>query len=171
MKMTLISPHNTPSEILSFRRNDASKKAIENFPFMTLFNWGESPRGKWRLNIETKPSTQASGKIEHFSLVFYGSKQDDDKEYSAETDVGRRHSRSMEKKAFVPSEKDLNRMYAYEMKSSRETRIVNKRLIDKNPDLRDILKAFDNNKDEGVIRKKEEKKLLDEQLASLLDLN
>ena len=76
VKLTLISPSHTPSEILSYRRNDLTSKGVHYFPFMTLFNWGESPRGVWKLIVEPRTRNTArrpnTGNIEHFSLVLFG---------------------------------------------------------------------------------------------------
>ena len=76
VKMTLVSPHQTPSEILSYRRNDHSSKSVRYFPFMTVFNWGESPRGVWKLVIEPRTRKNSNklnnGLLQHYSLVFFG---------------------------------------------------------------------------------------------------
>lgn len=76
VKITLVSPSHTPSEILSYRRNDQSSKSIRYFPFMTVFNWGESPLGVWKLVVETRTRLTArrpnEGTIDHFSLVLFG---------------------------------------------------------------------------------------------------
>ena len=127
VKMTLISPSETPSEILSFRENDKSSKSIRYFPFMTLFNWGESPRGKWKLMIETK-NHDNYGQIDHFSLVFFGSKSSKDSKNN-QHETRKRSDELKLKKAFVPSESLIKKIYYDELDLSRKANIEHKRNI------------------------------------------
>ncbi len=159
LKLTLVSPHGTPSELLSFRRNDHNTKGVCFFPFMTLFNWGETPRGKWTLRVETLPSDDQNyvGRLQSFSLVLYGSLKiaDDNQtgdnatksnEIDQKAQQNRRHvsaGAAVEKRAYFPSDSDVSRIYRYEIKRSREVKIVSKRLIDDNPDLREIMKNIE----------------------------
>lgn len=41
----------TNSTLLSRRTEDDSADGFTNWPFMTVHNWGESPRGVWTLEI------------------------------------------------------------------------------------------------------------------------
>ncbi len=127
VKMTLISPYDTPSEILSYRKNDKSSKGIRYFPFMTLFNWGESPRGKWKLMIETK-NDENYGQIDHFSLIFFGSKSNKDSK-SKQEERSKRSDELKLKKAFVPSESLIKKIYYDELDLSRKAKIETKQNV------------------------------------------
>ncbi len=141
LKLTLISPSGTPSEILSFRKNDLSDKAIKYFPFMTIFNWGESPIGKWKLIIETRArrdkTLENEGSLNSFSLKFFGYKKVVSNEHREQ-----QKKRELNLRAFVPSNEILEKIYNSELKLSRQTRIINKRLLDSNPQIRDILRSL-----------------------------
>lgn len=141
LKLTLISPSGTPSEILSFRKNDLSDKAIKYFPFMTIFNWGESPIGKWKLIIETRgrrdKTLENKGSLNSFSLKFFGYKKLVSKEHKEQ-----QKKRELNLRAFVPSNEILEKIYNSELKLSKQTRIINKRLLDSNPQIRDILRSL-----------------------------
>ncbi|RNA36541.1 PC3-like endoprotease variant B [Brachionus plicatilis] len=122
VKLTLISPHGTPSEILSFRKNDKSKKGIRNFPFMTLFNWGENPRGTWKLIIETKnDSSNSIGRLQHFSLILYGTKQ------TYKRFMQQRY-KDFKHMAFFPDKITIQKIYERELIQSREIKISHKNL-------------------------------------------
>jgi hypothetical protein len=105
-----------------------------------------------------------AGQLQSFSLVFYGSRKitepqlDDsasENKTSTETSSSteqpdkstiksnKRFVSEPGKRAFFPSHADVSRIYTYEMKRSREAKIVSKPVIDENPDLRDILKNID----------------------------
>ena len=109
---------------------------------MSLFNWGESPNGKWRLVAETRTKRdekENTGKLSHFSINFYGFKKTDDFRLKK-----RRFTDSLEElQAFEPTFKELKRIYDSELRLSRETRIIHKRVIDSNPELREALKSLD----------------------------
>lgn len=136
LKLTIISPSGTPSEILSYRKNDQSEKGIKNFPFMTVFNWGESPIGKWKLIIEPRSRLDGKvneGKLEHFSFKFYGFKK---------LNQSRNKRLAHKTRAFIPSNEIIEKIYNSELRLSRQTRIIHKRVLDSNPDIRDILKSL-----------------------------
>jgi subtilisin-like proprotein convertase family protein len=102
---------------------------------MTVFNWGESPVGKWKLIIESRTkenSMRNSGKIEYFSLVFYGTR-------NTNVEVKKRYADQI--KAYVPTPEHVKRIYNVELKLSRQTRIVHKRVFETNPELKDVLKS------------------------------
>jgi hypothetical protein len=113
---------------------------------MTLFNWGESPRGKWTFIFETKPTETVNetpdtnaGTIDSLSIVFYGSKLSENPKLEKRLAT----MNHLVKKAFIPTGKQIKRMYDYELKKSRESKIVNKRLIEDNPELKDILQNLE----------------------------
>jgi subtilisin-like proprotein convertase family protein len=104
---------------------------------MTVFNWGESPIGKWKLKIETRPRRDKSkenvGHLDHFSVNFFGFKN-----------TQRINKRFTEKtRAFIPSNDIIEKIYKTELDLSRETIIINKRVLDSNPEFRHILKSIE----------------------------
>ena len=111
-------------------------KGFKYFPFMTLFNWGELPVGKWKLIIESKSKedqTPNTGHIEHFSLIFYGTKSVGSK------NLNKRYF-DRNSRAFVPSSDDIKRIYDAELKLKDETKIVHKRFFEENFKKKDSLK-------------------------------
>jgi subtilisin-like proprotein convertase family protein len=112
------------------------KKGVRYFPFMTLFNWGESPIGKWKLIIEGKDkedNTPNTGRIEHFSLIFYGTK-------SVESKNRNKRYFDRNSRAFVPTSNDVKRIYDVELKLKDQTKIVHKRFFEENPEFQNVLK-------------------------------
>jgi subtilisin-like proprotein convertase family protein len=137
LKLTLISPFGTTSEILSYRRNDMSSEGAQFFPYMTVFNWGESPVGKWRLIVEAHENEkELSGSIDSFSLNFFGFKKP--KASSS------KRSNEMNVKAYIPSDNHLEKIYEEEVKNAEDTRIVHKRVFDSQPELREAIKRANN---------------------------
>jgi hypothetical protein len=51
LQIFLTSPMGTNSTLLGRRVEDDSSDGFNNWPFMTVHNWGESPRGMWTLEI------------------------------------------------------------------------------------------------------------------------
>lgn len=51
LQIYLTSPMGTNSTLLGRRVEDDSSDGFNNWPFMTVHNWGESPRGMWTLEI------------------------------------------------------------------------------------------------------------------------
>lgn len=51
IKINLISPFNTTSNLLELRRKDMSRKGFDAWPFMSVYYWGETLYGLWRLEI------------------------------------------------------------------------------------------------------------------------
>lgn len=138
IKLTLISPDGTPSEILSYRKNDLSEKGIKHFPFMTVFNWGESPLGKWKLVVETRPRRDKSksnkGKLDQFGLTLFG--------YKSRLPSRLNKRLAHKSRAFIPSSEVIEKIYNSELRLSRQTRIIHKRVLDSNPEIREILKSI-----------------------------
>ena len=168
LKFTLISPHHTPSEILSYRKNDHSPKGATFFPFMTLFNWGESPRGVWRLLVEPRTlnsKTHNTGQIEHFSLVFYGARLESSNEESkssnsnttiTSSDDGvevqpklRKRFADSNIRAFRATENDVKQIYKEELNLYRQTRIINKRVFESSKQLTDVLNGLEKSVDDA----------------------
>ena len=112
---------------------------------MTLYNWGESPLGEWTLEVKAAASKNATaakgnGTLDHFAITFYGFKKNET------TPRERRHvaaSSAKQTRAFVPSKEEVAEIYETEMKLSRTTRIVSKRLMSLEPELRSILRELE----------------------------
>jgi furin len=51
LKISLISPSKTRSNLLEFRERDSSQNGFKSWPFMTVHYWGESINGLWKLEI------------------------------------------------------------------------------------------------------------------------
>lgn len=119
IKLTLVSPFGTPSEILSFRKHDLSSKSIEYFPFMTVFNWGESPIGKWILIVETRSrftKIPNYGQINFLALRLFGTTRS-----LQERDLDETPS-----EAYAPSVEDIKIIYQTETELARNVRILPK---------------------------------------------
>ena len=56
LQITLVSPSGTRSTLLSPRKNDYEDQKLRDWPFMSVFFWGENPEGEWRLMIENSGS-------------------------------------------------------------------------------------------------------------------
>lgn len=116
---------------------------------MTLFNWGESPQGTWKLVIDprnTEENLPNSGRLRHFSLTLFGTKKVDDtdtdkgQEAKAEADnedksqdeerLNKRYS-NLNEKAFIASDEDVRILYKRELDMSRQTKIIHKRFFEK----------------------------------------
>ena len=70
LEINLISPSGTRSKLLGLRKFDLSSKGFKRWPFMTVFHWGENPRGIWKLEIDS--TEDFSGYFERWSVRFYG---------------------------------------------------------------------------------------------------
>merc|ERR1712150_312527 len=72
--ITLVSPSGTRSSLLLPRPKDQTTGSFEDWPFMSVHFWGESPNGKWTL--EVGHSTQIHGGpgnvIKKVQLVVFG---------------------------------------------------------------------------------------------------
>ena len=70
LKITLISPMGTKSLLLAPRERDLSRDGFNNWPFMTVFLWGENPHGVWTLKVQDTKGQE--GKFTKWSLRLYG---------------------------------------------------------------------------------------------------
>lgn len=68
--INLISPSGTKSKLLGLRKLDFSNKGFKKWPFMTVFNWGENPRGTWKLEIVS--TDDLIGTFKGWYLNLYG---------------------------------------------------------------------------------------------------
>ena len=73
----LTSPHGTKSQLLARRPHDSSRAGFHDWPFLTVFCWGENPAGTWQLEIQNEGRYQAT--LTSWSITFHGTKEDPDK--------------------------------------------------------------------------------------------
>lgn len=70
ISLTLISPSNTPSQVLNSRPKDPSGKGFSEWPFMSVHFWGEPAMGTWTLSVTN--SGDGSMKLQRWWLVHHG---------------------------------------------------------------------------------------------------
>ncbi|XP_065675933.1 furin-like protease kpc-1 [Hydra vulgaris] len=70
LSISLTSPHGTVSKILQKRPRDNSEEGFKNWAFLTVFHWGESPKGKWKLSINDQ--TKEGFTLVSWYMTFYG---------------------------------------------------------------------------------------------------
>lgn len=74
LRIILTSPAGTRSELLSPRERDYSSDGFQNWPFMTVFSWGENPAGVWKLQVTDTKGVE--GKFKKWSIRLYGTCED-----------------------------------------------------------------------------------------------
>ncbi|XP_070138293.1 furin-like protease 1 isoform X2 [Drosophila bipectinata] len=82
IQLYLRSPANTSVTLLTSRLHDNSRSGFNQWPFMSVHTWGESPRGKWQLEIHNEGRYMAQ--ITQWGLIFYGTEtpaQPEDQEH------------------------------------------------------------------------------------------
>lgn len=73
LKITLISPKGTKSDLLLPRMRDTVDDAFNNWPFLSVHFWNENPVGKWTLRItNTESDEENNGYLLNWALTFYG---------------------------------------------------------------------------------------------------
>lgn len=73
LKITLTSPSGTSSNLLLPRTRDSEDDVIQNWPFLSVHFWGESPEGNWKLSIQNMGNrADKPGVLLSWSLTFYG---------------------------------------------------------------------------------------------------
>jgi subtilisin-like proprotein convertase family protein len=131
VKITIISPSKTPSEMLSYRKNDATDQGIKYFPFISAHHWGESVIGRWILRIETRkpenPESERSaannedlGELGHFGLRFFGTHRPEDK-------TNQEQAKRSQSNAFVPTQREIESIYKRELSVRETPNVVQKR--------------------------------------------
>lgn len=71
--LELKAPSDTTSPLTRRRQFDniIPIKNLTKWNIMTLFNWGESPKGQWKFKIgNLDPSFQSNGKYRHYCIYF-----------------------------------------------------------------------------------------------------
>ena len=97
---------------------------------MTVFNWGESPIGKWTLLIEGKSSNsiiENYGSIDFFALKLFGTVKS-----SSANGYERMLDEKKAKVAFLPTLEDLKSIYDEEKVLSHNPRILKKDIKESN---------------------------------------
>lgn len=74
LRIILTSPAGTKSELLAPRDRDYSSDGFQNWPFMTVFSWGENPVGTWK--IEVTDTKGVEGEFKKWSIRLYGTCED-----------------------------------------------------------------------------------------------
>ena len=74
LRITLVSPAGTPTNLLLPRVRDMEESSFNNWPFLSVHFWGEHPSGTWKLYIQNEGSraTRWPGTLLNWNLVFYG---------------------------------------------------------------------------------------------------
>ncbi|XP_066152911.1 furin-like protease 1 isoform X1 [Euwallacea fornicatus] len=70
LKIQLTSPMGTKVTLLAKRDHDNSRSGFNNWPFMSVHSWGESPLGTWKLEIHNDGRLMAHIKL--WDLTLYG---------------------------------------------------------------------------------------------------
>ena len=70
IQISLRSPSNTLSTLLRNRRLDYARDGFNQWPFMTVMSWGETPHGKWVYTVSANNGNEAS--MKDLTLILYG---------------------------------------------------------------------------------------------------
>eukprot|EP00128_Syssomonas_multiformis_P015533 Colp12_sorted_trinity150504_noHs@30087 len=77
LSVVLTSPSGTRSELLTERKYDYSSEGFQDWTFMTVRNWGESPEGEWVLEVNDNTDRFNPGTLNYWELTFYGTGPED----------------------------------------------------------------------------------------------
>ncbi|KAH8311741.1 hypothetical protein KR044_007799 [Drosophila immigrans] len=72
IQLYLKSPANTKVTLLTTRQHDNSRSGFNQWPFMSVHTWGESPHGNWQLEIHNEGRYMGHALLREWSLIFYG---------------------------------------------------------------------------------------------------
>ncbi|XP_058985493.1 furin-like protease 1 isoform X2 [Musca domestica] len=75
IQINLISPAGTKVTLLTPRVHDTSHSGFNQWPFMSVHTWGESPHGNWQLEIHNEGRYMGHALLREWSLIFYGTTQ------------------------------------------------------------------------------------------------
>ena len=64
----------TTSTLLPHRRRDFHSDGFHEWPFMTVHNWGEDPRGDWKY-IVTISGTETQAELKELTVILFGVKE------------------------------------------------------------------------------------------------
>jgi len=71
IQIYLTSPGGTKSQLLGKRPHDSSRAGFHDWPFLTVFCWGEQPAGHWQLEIQNNGRYQEAV-LHKWSMTFWG---------------------------------------------------------------------------------------------------
>merc|ERR1719187_278824 len=91
LRIYLTSPRGTKSQLLTTRSRDTSTRGFQDWPFLTVFSWGEDPAGTWLLEVENTGGSEAT--LRKWSLKFHGTAEDPDDSGSGSYSSGGRMER------------------------------------------------------------------------------
>lgn len=74
----LTSPAGTRSTLLAQRPLDNSRSGFQAWPFMSVHTWGESPNGRWKLEVYNDGRYFGKATLKEWSLILYGTTEDPD---------------------------------------------------------------------------------------------
>merc|ERR1719334_1672555 len=72
----LTSPHGTKSQLLARRPHDSSRAGFHDWPFLTVFCWGENPAGTWELEVQNDGRYEVT--LRAWSMTFHGTADNPD---------------------------------------------------------------------------------------------
>ena len=76
IQIFLTSPGGTKSTLLAERHKDSSRDGFSDWPFLTVFCWGEQPAGTWELEIQNDGRYQVT--LTSWSMTFHGTETNPD---------------------------------------------------------------------------------------------
>ena len=76
IQLFLTSPGGTKSTLLAKRPHDSSRAGFHDWPFLTVFCWGEQPAGTWELEIQNDGRYQVT--LSSWSMTFHGTETNPD---------------------------------------------------------------------------------------------
>eukprot|EP00088_Acartia_fossae_P058133 TRINITY_DN6795_c0_g1_i11.p1 TRINITY_DN6795_c0_g1~~TRINITY_DN6795_c0_g1_i11.p1 ORF type:complete len:903 (-),score=171.96 TRINITY_DN6795_c0_g1_i11:717-3425(-) len=74
IQIFLTSPSGTRSQLLKRRPHDMTPQGFQDWPFLTVFSWGENPIGTWQIEVQNDGRYRAE--LHSWSLTFYGTSTD-----------------------------------------------------------------------------------------------
>ena len=74
VEISLVSPMGHTSVLLPHRRNDYSSEGFHDWPFMTVHNWGEDPRGHWKYVVKVSTAA-AQASLDKLTLKLFGTEE------------------------------------------------------------------------------------------------
>jgi len=72
----LTSPQGTKSQLLARRPHDSSRAGFHDWPFLTVFCWGENPAGTWELEVQNDGRYEVT--LRAWSMTFHGTAENPD---------------------------------------------------------------------------------------------
>ena len=90
---------------------------------MTSHSWNENPIGEWTLRIETcdpNPQYSDAGELQHFGLRIFGS-------YSSKVNSKTDQDRRYERRAFIPTKREIEEIYYREFAARKSSNLMQKR--------------------------------------------